>query len=120
MRRTPLKRVGRRQRRLQAGDRRQERDTHALPCVCGCGDQVDRAHLETRRYESTRNEVWNNLPLCRLAHRWLDQETAGVRCRKILKALALEKGDRLTSEEAGTVMSKHGYWLWRSRQLNRR
>lgn len=107
--------AGKRARRLQSEDKQQEKATHALTCVCGCGQQADdRAHLESRRYEASRNEDWNNTPICRIAHRWLDQTPAGVKCKRELKGLAKAAGRRLTAQEAAPIMFRYGYWIWRT------
>lgn len=130
MRQTPLKRksplrsrsllsrLGRRGRRLLSADRRQERESHSLPCVCGCNagpGEVARAHLERRGIESTRNEDWNNLPACWWLHEWLDQTAEGGHCKRSLHALAIGLGRRLEVADVQGLLRDYGYYEWRRR-----
>ena len=115
---TPLARVGRRGRRLRAADRRQERATHQLPCVCGCGagpGEVARAHLISRSVESLRNEDTNNVPACWWLHRWLDSEPEGIRCKRSMWALAVGLGRRLEAVDVRGLLEEYDYYDWRRR-----
>lgn len=130
LRRTPLRRrsalrstatlarVGRRGRRLRAADRRQERATHQLPCVCGCSagpGEITRAHLIGRAVESVRNEDWNNVPACWWLHRWLDSEPEGIWCKRSMWALAVGLGRRLEAGDVRGLLEDYGYYDWRRR-----
>lgn len=121
----PLKPRGQRGRRMAAGDRAQEAATHVLPCCCGCNAHlrpgvdgvpgkglVSRAHLESRRFESTRNDDFNNLPACEHLAHWLDRETGGSRARKELLRLAKKARLRLAPGEVQPIISKYGYYTW--------
>ncbi len=113
-----LARVGRRGRRLRAADRRQERETHQLPCVCGCGagpGEVARAHLVSRSVESLRNEDTNNVPACWWLSTWLDQTPEGVRCKRSMWALAVGLGRRLEAGDVQPLLRECGYYDWRWR-----
>lgn len=113
---TPLARVGRRSKRLRAADRRQERATHQLPCVCGCSagpGEISRAHIISRAHESVRNEDWNNIPACWWLHEWLDHTEAGAHCKRSLHALAVGLGRRLTGEDVQPLLRYWGYYDWR-------
>ncbi|WP_374713796.1 hypothetical protein [Symbiobacterium terraclitae] len=113
-----LARIGRRGRRLRAADRRQERATHQLPCVCGCNagpGEITRAHLKRRAIESTRNEDWNNLPACWWLHEWLDHTAAGGDCKRSLHALAIGLGRRLEAGDVRGLLRDYGYYDWRRR-----
>lgn len=129
-----LKVVGRRGKRLAPGDRAQEAASHILPCVCGCNAHlqpgadgipgkglISRAHLESRRFESTRNEDWNNLPACAYLSDWLDHNHNGEQARGELLDMAKALGRRLTHTEAGPVISRYGYYteLARKRGMER-
>ncbi|MBY6277270.1 MAG: hypothetical protein CWE10_13845 [Symbiobacterium thermophilum] len=113
-----MARVGRRGKRLRSADRRQERATHQLPCVCGCNagpGEISRAHIIGRAYESVRNEDWNNLPACWWLHRWLDSEPEGIRCKRSLHALAVGLGRRLEAGDVQPLLRECGYYDWRRR-----
>lgn len=115
---TRLRRIGRRGKRLRAADRRQERATHQLPCVCGCGagpGEVARAHLISRSVESLRNEDTNNVPACWWLHRWLDSEPDGIRCKRSMWALAVGLGRRLEAGDVQPLLREYGYYEWRRR-----
>lgn len=130
-----LKPIGVRGRRLLPGDRKQEAKSHILPCVCGCNAHLQpgadgipgkgliaRAHLESRKYETTRNEDYNNLPGCAYLNHWLDQEATtrqneddtckAVLLRKAREVAEKENGRRLTPEEVQPILSDHGYYTW--------
>lgn len=114
----PLKKIGRRGRRLQKGDRIEEKISHKLPCVCGCNagpGEVARAHLEGRAIESTRNEEWNNPPGCLWLNRWLDQTPEGVQAKKSLWATAICLGRRLEEEDVKPILRLYGYYKWRAK-----
>jgi hypothetical protein len=122
-----LKRVGKRGKRLLAGDRAQEAATHKLPCVCGACPYSDpdapretgtvaRAHLERRAIESTRNEDWNNLPGCLALNHWLDQESNGVHAKAQLLEMARKKRKRLTPEEVQPILWRFDYYGWKASQ----
>lgn len=122
--------VGQRGKRLRPGDRQQEHTSHTLPCVCGCNAHqqsgvdgipgkglISRAHLESRAYEETRNEDWNNLPACLHLNHWLDLEATRrpdgeETCKEVLRRLAREVVRRLTPEEVQPILEAHGYYTW--------
>jgi len=113
-----LARIGRRGRRLRAADRRQERATHQLPCVCGCNagrGEISRAHIIRRGDERNRNEDWNNLPACWWLSTWLDQTPEGIQCKRSLHALAIGLGRRLEAGDVQDQLRRHGYYEWRRR-----
>ncbi|MDP2662385.1 MAG: hypothetical protein Q8R28_16830 [Dehalococcoidia bacterium] len=109
MKRTPLRRVGRRQRRFATADRRAARETKLHPCVCGCPDPPQWAHLESRAYEKTRHAGWNRIPACHALHRWLDRDPQGVQARRVLRTTARELGRMLTAEETRLTLRQFGY-----------
>jgi len=116
--RSRLSRLGRRGKRLLSADRWQERETHALACVCGCSagpGEVARAHLERRGIESTRNEAANNLPACWWLGEWLDHTPEGANCKRSLWALAICLGRRLEHEDVHSLLELYGYYEWRKR-----
>ena len=121
----PLKLLGVRGKRLAPKDRQQEASTHILPCCCGCNAHlqpgadgipgkglISRAHLESRRFETTRNEDWNNLPACLYLNEWLDRTAGGADAKEDLLRLAQEQQRRLTPEEVQPVLVMWGYYSW--------
>lgn len=116
--RTGLAREGRRARRMRSADRREERLSHNLPCVCGCGagpGEVARAHMVGRSVESVRNEAPNNLPACAALSDWLDHTVGGVKAKKVLRTMAVEANRRLTVLDCEPVLRLNGYYEWRVR-----
>lgn len=115
---SPLAKVGRRGRRLRKEDRKEERISHALPCVCGCNagpGEVARAHLERRGIETTRNVEANNLPACWYMGEWLDHTPEGVNAKRSLWALAIGLGRRLEPEDVQSIIRTAGYYEWRAK-----
>jgi hypothetical protein len=110
--RSTLKTVGRRGRRLAAGDRRARRECKVDACVCGCGRRgpaVDWAHLDGRSEDVRHGPL--TIPACRAFHEWLDHTAEGVSCRRELRQLARElaTGQRLTAADVRPVAERHGY-----------
>ncbi|HYF94462.1 MAG TPA: hypothetical protein VD969_19760 [Symbiobacteriaceae bacterium] len=117
-RRTLLAREGRRAKRIRQEDRKEEAASHILPCVCGCGAQrgeVARAHLIRRSATDTRNLAAFNLPACAALSDWLDHTPGGVQAKRVLREMAVEKGERLTYQEFWPVGNAYGYYEWRTR-----
>lgn len=85
--------------------------------MCGCNAHltpgaVARAHLESRKYESTRNEDWNNAPACLYLSDWLDHHHQGVQAKASLLEMAKAKGERLEPAECYHILNDHGYYYW--------
>lgn len=123
-RQTSLKPIGRRAKRLAADDKAVTDLIHDKACICGCNadplnGEVCRVHLESRRYEETRNELWNNLPGCLSLNRWLDSDPYGVQCRAVLLEMATYKwahhGEVLTHAEVWPELDKAFYWNWKAK-----
>lgn len=119
-----LKPVGRRGKRLAKPDHAMQEIINDQPCICGCNadplnDEVRRAHLESRSYEHTRNEEWNNLPACYALNRWLDHDPEGVQCKAVLLEMAQMKwtnfAECLIHAEVWPVLDRFGFYGWKAK-----
>lgn len=110
--RAKLAKLGRRGRRLAAGDKRISEMFRAMDCICGCSYEPDPAHLRTRAHESTRHVEHLIIPLDRLAHEWMDHTAEGVHCREVLFEMAERKGEPLTHAEFWPVADAYGMYGW--------
>lgn len=119
MKRSPLKRTtrlkarGSRGKRLAQGDSEISREFRAMRCYCGCNEEPDPCHLESRRYESSRHNPQLIIPLCRALHDWLDHTAEGVTARAQMLALARERA--LTPADIVPLLVDGGAFEYKAR-----